>query len=387
MTLFDRVINRKSTSSVKWDNLEMVYGEKDLLPMWVADMDFQPPEAVINALQHRLAHGIFGYTVIPNSTYEVIQEWEKKRHGWEIEQSWILYNHGVVPSLSLALLAFTKPGDNILVQSPVYTPFFTITENNQRNIINCPLHLENNRYKINFQEFEDALKNNVKLFFLCNPHNPGGRVWNREELIKIGELCKKYNVIIISDEIHGDLVAAPHKHIPIASIDESFLNHVVTCIAPTKTFNLAGLQASSMIVPNQELREKLAKVQEQQGFHTLNSFGIVGMEAAYRYGGEWLDQLLSYIHENIQYVKEVLAQKLPSIKVMVPEGGYLVWLDCRDTGYSDEEIKNRLLKIGRLALEPGTKYGLGGQGFVRMNLGCPKEIVQDGVARLIKAFS
>ncbi|MGE8207539.1 MalY/PatB family protein [Heyndrickxia sp. NPDC080065] len=387
MTLFDQVIERKGTSSVKWDYMKFVYGEDELLPMWVADMDFRPPEAVIQALQERLNHGIFGYTVIPDSTGEAIQNWLKSRHGWNIDRSWLLYNHGVVPSLGLAILAFTDPGDNILLQSPVYTPFFTMTENNNRNVINCPLQLVNNRFEIDFIQLEEALQNNIKLFFLCNPHNPGGRVWKREELIKIAELCKKYNVLIISDEIHGDLVGAPQKHIPIASLDESYRDFVVTCIAPTKTFNLAGIQASSLIVPNPDLREKLVKIQEQQGFHTLNAFGIVGMEAAYRYGEEWLDTLLPYIKDNIQLVKETINQEVPAIKVMEPEGGYLIWLDCRDTGYSDVELKNRLLKIGRLALEPGTKYGLGGEGFLRMNVGCPRETIQEGVIRLIKALS
>lgn len=387
LTLFDQVINRKNTSSVKWDNMHVVYGEADLLPMWVADMDFQPPQAVIEALQQRLAHGIFGYTVIPDSTGKAIVDWEKNRHGWDIEQSWLLYNHGVVPSLGLAIMAFTEPGDHILVQSPVYTPFFTMTESNQRKIVNCPLKLVNNHYEINFNELEKALQNNIKLFFLCNPHNPGGRVWTREELIQIAELCKKYNVLIVSDEIHGDLVTTPNKHIPIASIDEAYRDFVITLIAPTKTFNLAGIQASSLIVPNPSLREKLVNVQQQQGFHTLNAFGIVGMEAAYRNGGEWLDQLLDYIQGNIQFVKEALSKELSTVKVMEPEGGYLIWLDCRNTGYSDEELKDRLLKIGRLALEPGIKYGPGGEGFLRMNIGCPKEIVQEGVNRLIKALA
>ena len=388
MAIFDQLIERKGTSSVKWDQMKFVFGEEDLLPMWVADMDFKPPEAVTQALQKRLSHEIFGYTSIPDSTGEAIREWMKKRHDWEIEADWILYNHGVVPSLGLAILAFTEPGDHILLQSPVYTPFFTMIEANDRKVTNCPLHLVNNRYEIDFEQFEETLKNNhVKLFFLCNPHNPSGRVWKREELKKIAELCQKYHVLILSDEIHSDLVGAPNKHFPIASIDASYREFIITCIAPTKTFNLAGLQASSLIVPNPTLRKKIETIQHQQGFHTLNAFGIIGMEAAYKYGEDWLNQLLFYIKENVHLVKETVEAELPAVKVMEPEGGYLIWIDCRDTGLSDEELKTRLIEKGRLALEPGKKYGPGGEGFLRMNVGCSRETVKEGIARFIKALS
>jgi cysteine-S-conjugate beta-lyase len=382
MTEFDQVILRKNTASVKWDSMKVVYGEADLLPMWVADMDFLPPKAVIHALQERLNHGVFGYTVVPESTALAIKDWLKNRHQWDIDTSWLLYNSGVVPSLGTIILALTEPGENVLLQSPVYTPFFTMIEKNNRNVVNCPLQLVDERFEIDFSAFEETLQNGVKLFLLCNPHNPGGRVWSSVELKKIAELCHKYNVIIVADEIHSDLVGSPYRHIPITSINPDYQDFVITCIAPSKTFNLAGLQASCMIIPNEALRETVKNIQEKQGFHTLNVFGIVGMEAAYRHGQHWLDELLVYVQKNLQLVKNFIEQELPTIKVMEPEGGYLIWLDCRETGLSDDELMNHLLLKGKLALEPGTKYGLGGEGFLRMNVGCPREMVQDGLERL-----
>lgn len=383
---FDEPIERTGTMSVKWDNMKEVFGAGDLLPMWVADMDFRPPKAVIDALKARVEHGVFGYSIIPDSTDEAIQNWLKKRHHWEIEQSWLLYSTGVVPSLGMAIQAFTKPGDRILIQSPVYQPFFRMIETNGRKVVNSPLLLKNGRYEIDFADFEEKCQNNVKVFILCSPHNPGGRVWHKGELQQLAELCKKYEVLIIADEIHADLVAPPYQHTPIAAIDKAYQDFIVTCIAPTKTFNLAGLQAASMIVPNPSLRKKLSEIQAQQGFFTLNTFGIIGMEAAYRNGSEWLDELLLYIRQNVEIVHDFIQKELPALQIMEPEGSYLIWIDCRKTGLSDADISNRLLQTGKLALEPGRKYGPGGEGFIRMNVACTKQILRDGLARLAKAF-
>ncbi|MGC8228316.1 MalY/PatB family protein [Pseudobacillus badius] len=388
MSRFDRVINRTGTNAVKWDNLKAVFGVEDALPMWVADMDFEAPYAVKEAVVKQAEHGIYGYTAIPESMKEAIKHWMLKRHGWEIETEWLLFNQGVVPSLGAAIEAFTELGDSVLVQSPVYTPFFDMIERNGRLVVNSELMLKDDRYEIDLADLEEKLSNEeVKLFLLCSPHNPGGRVWTKTELSAIADLCQKYNVLIVSDEIHSDLTAEPHKHTPIASIHENCQSHIVTCIAPSKTFNLAGLQTSAMIVPDKELRAKLQKVLAKQGFFTLNIMGIAATEAAYREGGPWLDEAIDYIRGNIQLVKEFISRELPDLTVIEPEGSYLVWIDCRKLGLSDDELMKKLLLKGKLALGQGSKYRSGGEGFMRMNVACPRSIVEEGLQRLKTALA
>jgi cysteine-S-conjugate beta-lyase len=383
---FKTIIDRKGTSSVKWDMTKTVFGKEDILPMWVADMDFLPPREVTESLKERLDHGIFGYTFVGDGPAEAIAGWVKKRHGWDIHTKWLQYSPGVVPAIGTIIQALTEPGDKVLVQSPVYTPFFSMTEENGRVIENAPLLYENGTYSISFTEFEESLKKGVKVFLLCNPHNPSGRVWTWEELTKMADLCKKYDVIIVSDEIHSDLVYKSHTHIPIASIDESYQDMTITCIAPSKTFNLAGLQSSAMITPNKDFREKIAGVHKKQGFFTLNTFGITGMEAAYRHGERWLENILDYLSENAAITKSYVEEHLPDLHLVEPQGTYLLWIDCSKLGLTDDELKERLLEKGRLGLEPGPKYGKGGEGFVRMNIACPREILMDGLDRLLKAL-
>ncbi|MGD6902093.1 MalY/PatB family protein [Bacillus infantis] len=384
---FHKPISRYETASVKWELTKDVFGSSDVLPMWVADMDFEPPEEVQNAISKRAGHEVFGYTFVPPSASEAIQQWQKDQSGWEIGRSWVLYSPGVVPSISLAVQAFTSPGDKIMLQSPVYTPFFEMIEKNGRMVVNSPLALAEQRYEIDFQRFEEDLKKGIKLFLLCNPHNPGGRVWTKEELLKIGELCAKYGVLILSDEIHSDLVFSPHMHVPIASLSKEFRDISITCIAPSKTFNIAGLQSSAVIIPNEQLRDKFKAVQAQQGFFTLNIFGITALEAAYRHGRDWLDQLLTYLQENYEIARSFIERELPQVKVMDLEATYLMWLDCRDLSLPDIELNSLLIEKGKLALEPGTKYGPGGEGFVRMNIACPRETLEEGLKRLKLAFS
>lgn len=383
---FHKVINRSNTASVKWEMTKLVYGKEDLLPMWVADMDFTPPQKVTEAIKNRVEHGIFGYTYTPATTGEAIKDWLKRRHNWEIETSWIQYSPGVVPSISTVILALTEPGDKIMLQSPVYTPFFTMVEKNDRIVVNAPLTLEEHRFEIDFEVFEQSLQQGVKLFLLCNPHNPGGRVWTKDELLRIGELCLKYNCLILSDEIHSDLIFKPAKHVPIASLGKELEQNVITCVAPSKTFNLAGLQASAIITANERIRVAISRVQQQQGAFSLNVFGTVAMEAAYVYGEDWLESLLTYVKENVAIAKRYIEEKLPKLSVMEPEGTYLLWIDCRELGLTDKEIQDRLLTIGKLALEPGNKYGPGGEGFVRMNLACPQEILLEGLKRLLASL-
>lgn len=384
---FNETIERLGTASVKWEATEHIFGTRDVLPMWVADMDFRPPTEVTEAFARRIEHGIYGYTFVPPSTVEAIQSWVKKRHNWEIKEEWISYSPSVVQAISTAIQAYTGPGDKILVTSPVYTPFFNMIEKNDRMVENCPLHINEERFAINFELLEQSLKKGVKLFLLCNPHNPGGRVWSKEELQKIGDLCLQYNCLILADEIHCDLVFKPNKHIPIASINERFQQNVITCMSPSKTFNLAGIHASVVIIPNEELKQRFAAIQERQGFFELNSFGIIGMEAAFRYGEAWLDELIDYLHTNMTTAMQFIQEQLANISVMKPDGTYLLWVDCRKLGLTDEELRERLLQKGKIALEPGPKYGPGGEGFIRMNIACPTSLLLEGLNRLKNAFS
>ncbi|MED1604025.1 pyridoxal phosphate-dependent aminotransferase [Cytobacillus kochii] len=384
---FHEIFDRKNTSSVKWELTKTVFGEEDVLPMWVADMDFKPPKEVTNALQKRLDHGIYGYTFASPSLPKVIKDWVSVHHGWDIPLQSILYNTGVVPSLAAVVQTYTEEGDNILIHTPVYPPFTNVIESNHRKVLRSPLKLVNGHYKIDFDDFEQQLKKGAKMFILCNPHNPGGNVWSKKDLQKIGDLCIAYDCLILSDEIHADLVYKPKKHVAIASLSEELRGQTITCIAPTKTFNIAGLQASALIIPNETLRKKFEDFQARQGFHQLSIFGMVGMEAAYTHGTEWLEALLSYLQQNIQSVKSFIEKELPDIDVVDPEGTYLIWLDCRKLGLTDDDIQQKLVKKGKLGLEPGPKYGPGGEGFVRMNIACPHDILMDGLHRLKTAFS
>lgn len=384
---FHKKIDRENSASVKWGLNQAVFGTDDVLPMWVADMDFEPPTEVTAALRNRLEHGIYGYTYPPSSVTESVQSWVKKRHHWDIEPNWVLYSPGVVPSIGVAIHTFTEPGDKVLLQSPVYTPFFSMIEKNNRVVVNSQLKLVDNRYEIDFADFEEKLKEGVKLFLLCNPHNPSGRAWTKEELRKMADLCIQYDCLILSDEIHSDLIYKPNQHIPLQSLEEKYQHHVVTCIAPSKTFNLAGLQASAVVIADKKLRDAFKETQGRLGFFGLNTFGIIGLEAAYTHGETWLEELLVYLKENTKIVTDFVEKELPELTVMEPDGTYLLWIDCSNLGLSDDEIKERLIKKGKLGLEPGPKYGPGGEGFVRMNIACTQETLRDGLERLKKAFS
>jgi cysteine-S-conjugate beta-lyase len=385
MYRFDDVINRRHTLSVKWDDTERVFGVKDVLPMWVADMDFPAPPAVIEALHERIKHSIFGYTVIPDSLKEAVQHWLQARHQWEIDRSWIIFSTGVVPAIATAIEAFSKEGDRVVVFTPVYPPLFQLVRQHRRTLVTSPLQLKETRYEIDWDDLTEKIQG-AKLLLLCSPHNPGGRVWTKEELKKIGELCMKHDVIVISDEIHADLTFPPNKHVPFASIHPEFAERSITFIAPTKTFNLAGLQAAAGIIANESLRRQFRKVQQRQGFFTLNAFAVVGAEAAYRHGGEWLDALLTYLQENIDYVSSYIQTHLPALRVIRPEATYLVWIDCRQLGLKEQQLKQLLLEKGKIAVEFGSKFGEEGKGFIRMNVACPRKTLKEALDRLSLAL-
>jgi cysteine-S-conjugate beta-lyase len=384
---FDEQINRLNTDSVKWNGIKMIYGTEDILPMWVADMDFASPYQIKEALMKRVEHGIFGYGVPSSEINTVVKHWVKRRYKWDIKEEWLIPSSGVVTSIAFAIQALTEKGDKVLIQTPVYYPFYSMIENNGRKIVKNPLVLKNDKYEIDFNDFEDKLKSGVKLFILCSPHNPVGRVWTRKELEKMGELCERYGVYIVSDEIHADIIYEPNVHTPMARLNRYWENNSITCIAPSKTFNIPGLQASVMIIPSSEIREKVRTVQGTIGFHGLNIFGNVAMEAAYKYGEEWLEALLPYLQKNRDALIQFIREEIPELNVVAPEGTYLVWIDCRKLGLSDDEIKERLIHRGKLGLEPGVKYGTEGAGFVRMNIGCTYKTLQDGLKRLKRAFT
>ena len=388
MSRFDKVIDRKQTDSVKWDYTKNIFGVEDVLPMWVADMDFPVPDEVIDALHTRVDHGIFGYTMPGTNMEKAVQDWLKKRHNWEVDPKTITYSPGIVTAISVAIHAFTAHDDKIVVQPPVYYPFFEIAQKHEREVLYNKLILNNDfRYEIDFADLEVKLSDEkTKLFILCNPHNPGGRVWSREELTKIGELCVKYNVYIISDDIHSDLLLFGSKYTPIASIHEDIANQTITCIAPSKTFNLAGLQASIVLIPNHTLKRKYHDVQQLFGLLSINTLGADAMVAAYSYGEKWLDELLPYLEENVVIIENFLKEHLPEVKVMRPEATYLVWLDARNLNKTDKELQSLLLKKGKLALHIGSKFGENGDGFLRMNIACPRETLLDGLERLVKAL-
>lgn len=378
---FDNIINRKNTNSVKWDTSQ----EKDIIPMWIADMDFKTAEPVIKALEKRVQHGIFGYGAIPQAYYEAEANWWDKRHNFKIKKEWIEATTGVIPSLSAVVQAFTEPGDKVLIQSPVYNYFNTSITNNKCDVVLNELKYNGEFYEIDFDDFEKkALDEKVKIFILCNPHNPVGRVWSKEELERLGEICLKHNVLVLVDEIHRDLVYKENKHIPFASISESFLMNSITCTAPSKTFNIAGLKTSNIIVANEECRKKVNKSLNINETIEPNVFGIESLIAAYNEGEEWLDQLLEYLQENRDYLISYINEKIPKLKVVKLEATYLIWIDCRSLGISSKELSKKIFEQGKLRINDGQTYGEVGEGFIRINIACPKVLLKEGLERLEK---
>ena len=380
---FDEIISRKGTSCIKWDARQTVFGNPNVLPMWVADMDFRSPDFVVNALRERLTHEVLGYTYRPESYFDAIIRWVERRNGWTIEKEWICHSPGVVPGLNVAVWAYTQPQDRIVIQTPVYPPFFDAILKNNRTLIENPLIANGDRFEIDFENLDTQLQG-AKAIILSNPHNPTGRVFDEEELLRIGELCEKHNVTIISDEIHSDIIMKPHRHRHIAAIANSrFANRCVTFMAPSKTFNLAGLSTAYAVIPNPELRKQYLQVSEQQLHLGMSNLpGLIGLEAAYTHGDEWLDQLNSYILGNIELLDALVKEHLPRIKVYKPEGTYLAWMDFGALGLTDEELDRKLIGEAEVGLNKGITFGANGKGFRRINLACPRAYVQEAVERM-----
>ena len=385
---FDRIVDRRNTDCLKYDFAVQRGRPKDVLPFWVADMDFSIAQEIEDALVKRCQHGIFGYSEATDGYFAALQNWYLKHFNWQVQRPWLIKTPGVVFALAMAVKAFTEPGDGVLVQQPVYYPFTEVIRDNDREVVNAPLALVNGHYEIDFADLEQKLANpKVKLMFLCSPHNPVGRVWTKEELLKVGDLCLKYNVITVSDEIHSDFVWDDNVHTPFATLGEEYQQNCIVCTAPSKTFNLAGLQVSNIFISNQKLRRAFRKQIDAAGYSQLNTLGLVACQAAYTYGEEWLTQVKAYIRSNITFVDDYLNQNLPQIKMLPIEGTYLVWLDCSALGMTADEREQWLWHEAKLWLHGGGIFGVEGEPYERINVACPRATLLKGLEQLKAAVA
>ena len=383
---FDEIIDRRSTNSIKYDFAEEMGKPTDVLPMWVADMDFKSPPKVTEALIKVAQHGIFGYSLSKEDYFDAVHYWFNTRFGWDVKKEWLIETPGVVFAISTAIRAFTDEADAVMIQQPVYHPFSEKIRVNNRKLVNNPLVYENGEYKMDIKDFESKIKEHrVKLFILCSPHNPVGRVWTKEELTEIGDICMKHGVIVVSDEIHADFIYEGYKHTIFSEVKQEYLDNTIICTAPSKTFNLAGLQVSNIFIPNKRLREKYKTEMKKAGYGSLNTLGIVACQAAYRYGAQWLDELMTYLTGNLNFVRGFLKERLPQVKLVEPQGSYLIWLDFSGLNINAEELEDLILNRAKLWLNSGTIFGPEGEGFQRMNIACPRSVVEEAFLRLEKA--
>jgi cysteine-S-conjugate beta-lyase len=380
---FDQPLERRGTASVKWDLTEMFLGYPDLLPFSIADMDFRSPPEVIAALTERVQAGVYGYNARLDTFFEAIQGWFARRHGWQIERDWISATAGVVPSLHIAVRAFARPGDAAVLMTPAYYPLFSVISLNGLNLLENPLQLDDTGYTIDVVDLERKLQA-ARLLIFCNPHNPGGRVWRRDELARIVELCVRHDVLIISDDIHCDLLLSA-RYTPIATIDPAASSRIVTCLSPSKTFNLSGLHSSFMVIPDADLRAQFELEKQRMGYFFGNIMGDVALIAAYTHGDAWLDALLEYLRANLAYLAESFVDH-PQIRLYQPEGTYLAWLDARALGLREAEIARRLAQEAGIGLERGSVFGTAGEGFVRLNFATPRQMLRQAVAGVLKVF-
>lgn len=381
---FDKIIDRESSGAIKYDARNQYFQKEDVIPMWIADMDFPCPPFVIEALQKRLEHPVLGYTLREDGFYHSIFFWLKNRHHWTVEKDWIVFSPGLVPAISMAVLAFTNPGDKIIIQPPVYPPFFWCITNHKRKIVENPLINDNGYYRMDFDDLEKKASNGAKMLILCSPHNPVGRVWTEEELRELIRICKKYNILIISDEIHADLVFSPAIHLPLPLVADGY-DRIITCMAPSKTFNLAGLSTSAVIITDEKIRKEFVHIMETIHVGMGNIFGFVALEAAYLNGNEWLNELILYLARNIDFVSEFLARETPLIKFTRPESTYLLWLDCRDMGLTDKELTDFFIHKAGIGPSPGSIFGKQGEGFQRINVASPLSVIEKAMKQLATA--
>ena len=392
---FDRVCDRKNMDCVKWDLMEEFFGNKDVIPMWVADMDFPVAQPIVEALKNRAEHPFYGYTRPGKNVVEAVVKRMQKKYSWRIEPEWVVFTPGVIPALNAAVRSLTHPGDQIILQQPVYHPFFPTVTGSGCHIVNNALKLSENRYEMDFDDLEDKFAvrgnmlgggNRIKAIILCNPHNPVGRLWKREELEKLGEIVIRKGAIVISDEIHCEILYKGFQHTPFAAISKEFEENCIVCMAPSKTFSLAGLEISNIIIPNPKLREAFNNTRAGI-LPGPNLFAYTALESAYRQGDEWLEQVLDYLQGNLDFMLTYFAAKIPKINIIRPQGTYLVWLDCRALGINDQDLRNFLIEKAKIWLDEGTKFGAGGSGFMRMNIACPRPILLEALKRLETAIA
>ncbi|MBQ8515446.1 MAG: pyridoxal phosphate-dependent aminotransferase [Ruminococcus sp.] len=384
---FDRIIDRRNTRSLKYDFAKRRGLPEDVLPLWVADMDFETSSYIEDALVERARHGIFGYSEVQTPYFEIVRKWMKKHHNWDVNERWLVKTPGVVFALAMAVKAYTDPGDGVLLQQPVYYPFSEVIEDNGRRVVSNNLYLgEDNRYHIDFEDFEKKLiDEKIKLFFLCNPHNPVGRVWTEAELIRLGDICVKHDVIVVSDEIHQDLVFRG-KHVVFAGLKKEYENISITCTSPSKTFNLASMMMSNIFIPNRELKKRFRKELDAAGTSQLGVMGLVACEAAYSQGEEWYQAMLSYVADNIAFTKKYVEENLPGVNMIELEGTYLVWLDFRAAGLSADELEHLIVHKAKLWLDSGQIFGECGKGFQRINVACPRSVLAEALDRIRNAL-
>ncbi|WP_096200561.1 MalY/PatB family protein [Bacillus sp. FJAT-45350] len=383
---FDKVVERRNTGSAKWDMVDTLYRGKDLLPFWVADMDFKVPTEVIDALQQKVSHGVFGYPAHSPSANSAVINWLATHFHWNIEAQSILFTSGIIPTINNIIQAFSNEGDEIIIQTPVYPPFYQLVTNNNRELVKNPLKYEQGTYKMDFEHLESVISDNTKMLILCSPHNPVGRVWKKDELEQLADICKRHNLLVISDEIHADLLYDGHSHTPIASVSEDMAKRTFTCLTPSKSFNLAEFHTSYVVIEEVELRSRLKKHLAIQFQNTTNSFGEIVTEAAYTYGESWLKELRMYLKGNYDFVKAYFEKHIPLLSIIKPEGTYLLWIDCSKLELSSTERKRWLVEDAKVALNHGPTFGEEGESFERMNIACPRKTLEEGLERIHRAY-
>lgn len=384
---FDKVIDRRNTNSLKFDFAREHQMDEDAIPMWVADMDFQTAPAILERLKQRIDHGIFGYTEGKDDYFRAVENWYERHFGWKVQKDWLVKTPGVVFALAMAVRAFTKEGDGVLIQRPVYYPFSWTILRNGRKLVNSPLKLIGDHYEMDFADLEEKIvREHVKLFLLCSPHNPVGRVWKEWELRKVGEICRKHGVLIVSDEIHSDFVWGENRHRVFASLAPEYEEMTIVCTAPSKTFNLAGLQISNIFIPDPGLRKRFRDEIAAAGYDEVNTIGLLACQAAYESGEEWLTEVKQYIWENFCFLRDYLAREIPSVRSLTPEGTYLVWLDLRKLQLTDREQRELIERKAHLWLDGGSMFGSEGEGFERMNIACPRATLERALRQLKNAF-
>lgn len=381
------MIERRGTGASKWDGLPSRFGVEDAIPMWVADMDFASPPAVVEALTKRAQHGLYGYTLKPGEYDAAIAAWLQRRHGWQTDPAWFSFSPGVVSGLSLVTHTFTDPGDRIIIQPPVYYPFARVINGLGRQVVENPLRYADGRYTMDFEDLERKVAGGARMIILCSPHNPVGRVWTEDELRRLGEICIRGGVLVASDEIHSDLIFRGYRHTPFATLGTDFAAHSVTLIAPSKTFNLAGLRSSVVIAPNPDLHARYEATMASLALGGSNLFGALALTVAYRDGEEWLEQLLDYLQGNRDLLMQRLAERIPAIRTVPPEGTYLAWLDCKELGLEDKALDEFFLKKARIAPDEGHIFGQGGSGFQRLNLALPRSLLRTALDQLEAAVA